>query len=289
MSSNRPRSFKHALQSSGAFSEEELSRMTRAFEIIGDIAIVEIPEGFESKANDIGYALLSLYPNVRVVARKASPVQGELRTRKLEVIAGEDRTVTEHKENNIRLRVDVEGVYFSPRLSGERLRVAQQVKPGENVLVLFAGVGPYPVVIARMQPTAHVVSNELNELGTKYALENMRLNKIEDRVEVVGGDARKLLHEPRFAKWADRVVMPLPESADQFLDDVMLVARPGCVVHFYAFGPSAKGEDPYAASLEKIEAACKKAKRNFEVLNKQECGTYAPRIARIVMDFKLLD
>jgi tRNA (guanine37-N1)-methyltransferase len=275
----RPRSLKAALEASGALAKDELARVQRAFEIIGDIAVVEIPEGLEKKAGAIGRALLALYPNVKVVAKR-SPFQGELRTRPLEVIAGERRLTTLHVENSVRLRVDVARVYFSPRLSSERLRVAKQVRPGENVLVLFAGAGPYSVLIAKLQPTAKVASVELNPVATPLALENVRLNKVAGRVEVIEADARAVCREPRFAGWADRIVMPLPERAGEYLADALLALKPGGTVHFYAFGAD------YGPSLRTIEKACAHAGRKCEVVNKRVCGTYAPRVARLVVDFR---
>ena len=285
--SKRPRSFKDALAKSRALSKKELVLLPRAFDIIGDIALLEIPDELLKKSKKIGEALLKFYPNVKVVARKTSAVKGELRTRSVEVVAGENRTVTEYKENGIRLKVDVENVYFSPRLANERLRLARLVKPGENVLVLFAGVGPFSILIAKMQPTTHVVSVELNPAATPLVLENIRLNKVAGRVEAIEGDAAAVLQEARFQKWADRIVMVLPERAHEFLEGALKAAKSGCTIHLYAFGSVKAGADTYGPSLRAIEEACEKAGRKFEVLYKGECGTYAPRIARLILDFRV--
>lgn len=284
MAGQRPRSLRAALEEGGSLSKSELELAQRAFDVVGDIAIVDIPEALLPKARAFGEALLSLYPNVKVVARKASAVRGELRTRSLEVIAGERRTVTEHHENGVRLRVDVENVYFSPRLSSERLRIARLVKPAENVIVLFAGVGPYSVTIAKLQPSARVVSVELNPEATPFVLENISLNKVAGRVEAIEGDARSVVREARFRGWADRIVMVLPERAHEFLEDSLAALKPGGIVHIYGFG-SSKAGDQYAQLLKEIARACAAAGRKFEVLRKGECGTYAPGVARIVIDF----
>ena len=142
-----PHSLKEALSSK--FSEEELRHLTKAFDIIGDIAIIEIPDELVSREKEIAEAIMQVHRNVKVVAKKLGGMTGEYRVRPLKIIAGENRTETEYHENGCRMRFDVAKTYFSVRLSHERERIAAQVKDGENILALFAGVGPFPLVIAR--------------------------------------------------------------------------------------------------------------------------------------------
>ena len=145
------------------FTKTEVNHLCKAFDVIGTIAVVELPEGFDKgKAAAFAQALMAVHPRVKTVARKAGATGGKFRVRPVEVIAGEKTTRTVHVEGGCKYVVDINKAYFQPRLSFERERIAGRVKRRENVLVLFAGVGPYAIAIAKKKPKAHVVAVELN-------------------------------------------------------------------------------------------------------------------------------
>lgn len=173
-------------------SETELARLKTAFDVIGDIAILEIDEELRVKEKFIAETLLNCHKNIKTVLRKDSAHEGEFRTQKFVYLAGEDKKVTVHKENDTRLRLNVEDVYFSPRMATERKRICGQVKNGENILVLFSGCGPYPCVIGRNTEARQVVGVEINPEGHRYAVENVRLNKLKNTF-VFQGDAREVM------------------------------------------------------------------------------------------------
>ncbi|MFN4133286.1 MAG: class I SAM-dependent methyltransferase [Candidatus Hadarchaeales archaeon] len=139
----------------GKLSSGEIS-MLRAFDLVGDIAILKIPEALLPKKKEIGRALMEVHPHVKTVLNQTTPVSGKFRTRELEVIAGETRTVTIYRENGCLFKVDLAAAYFSPRLSTERMRIAKEVKSGETVANLFAGVGCYSIVIAKWSQAAKI-------------------------------------------------------------------------------------------------------------------------------------
>ena len=178
----------------------------------------------------VARALLDQLKNVRVVMEQQGGIEGEFRLRKLRHLAGEKRTLTTHRENGCAFRVDVARCYFSPRLSTERLRIAQETKRKERVLNMFAGVGPYSIPIAKLAG-ASVTSCELNEVAAKLHEENNRINKVEPLVFVVHGDAAEL---PSMVKGKfDRVIMPLPSEADRFLPTALEMSKKGAVIHYY--------------------------------------------------------
>ena len=174
---------------------------------MGDIAIVRLSEFKAREKKRAAEALLSELKNVRVVMEQEGGIEGEYRLRRLNRLAGEKRTMTVHRENGCAFRVDVARCYFSPRLSTERLRVAEQVGPRELVLNMFAGVGPFSILIAK-RAGARVESCELNSLAAELHEENNRLNKVERLVSVRNADAAELpeLTESMFV----RILMPLP-------------------------------------------------------------------------------
>ena len=158
-----------------------------SFDIVGDIAIFQTD--ISKKEAE---ALLKEHNNLKVVCKKTKKYSGRYRLPKLKVIAGEKRKETEYKENNARLKLDVEKCYFSPRLANERLRIAKLVKENESVLVMFSGVGVYPLVIAKNSKPKIVYGIEINPIAHKYALENAELNKV-GNVKLFKGDVKTVL------------------------------------------------------------------------------------------------
>ena len=255
-----------------------------SYDIVGDIAVLEIPDNLKPKEKEIADALLRTNVNIKVVLRKESGMEGEYRVRRFAFLAGEKRTETSYVEHGVRMRRDLAKVYFSPRLSHERGRISGKVGPGETVLVMFAGVGPFALVIAKKQNDARVYGIELNPDAVRYFEENIGLNGMDGRVEAVLGDVRKVVPE-RFAGIADRVLMPLPKSAEDFLDVALLAAKKGGVVHFYTFVNRAEGK---GAAERKVLEAGKKARRKIEILESREVRPFSPSTVQIVVDFKAL-
>lgn len=244
-----------------------------SYEVIGDIAIVE-----QADAERVGFALLATCKSIRSVITPISDVAGEFRTRKFRKVAGESRTFTVHKEHGLLYRVDLEGAYFSPRLGTERLRVAKQVKSEHVVIDMFAGVGPFALLLAKKG--SRVIAIEKNSVAAKYLKENVQLNKL-CNVEVFEGDASKLA--VRFERQADHVVMNLPHSAYRFLKSAITAAKDGGVIHYYSIAPE---EDLYC-DIKLIEDGAKQLDANIDVLYRGIVRSYAPRRYNVAIDFKV--
>ena len=212
-----------------------LASLPRALDIIGDIAIIEIPPELKAHQNLIGEAILAKYKNVRTVLAKVGAVSGTYRLREFEIIAGEQKTATVYKEYGCQYHVDIARMYFSPRLSHEHNRVASLVQKGETVVDLFAGVGPFSVLIAKKKADAKVYAVDINPEAIEFLKRNIRLNRVENRVIPILGDARQVIEERRLGV-ADRVIMNLPEKAMEFIDAACRAIKPsGGIVHYYAF------------------------------------------------------
>jgi len=267
---------------SDVLTKEELENLITSYDVVGDIAIVDVPEELQKKEMKIADAILKTNKHIKVVAKKLGKVESEFRIRPLKVIAGENRTETTHMEHGCRMRLDIGKVYFSIRLSHERKRIAEQVRPFENILVLFAGVGPFPLVIAKKQSNTKIIAIELNPEAVKYMKENININRTKNIV-VEEGDARKVVLD-KYKGFADRIVMPLPRSADKFLDVAFSGARDDCTVHIYGFAPI---ENPYADIEKRIIDEAKKAGAKVEILNKKIVRPYAPKVVQVVIDFRI--
>lgn len=270
----KPSNLYEALE--GRLTQKELAIAPRAFDTVGDIAIIEIPEELAKKEKLIGRALLALNRHIKVVAKKAGAHTGVYRTQKLKVIAGEKRKETVCRENNVFLKLNAETCFFSPRLSAERKRVADLVKANEDVLVMFSGVAPYCCVIARNSPVREVYGVEINPIAHKYALENAKLNKL-NNVKLFCGDVREIA--PKLGLKFDRIIMPLPKDAGRFLDVAKLAAKEKAVVHFYEILDT---RDFPGKCMEQIRKYFPRAK----LLKAVKAGDYAPGMIRGCVDFR---
>ncbi|OQX18052.1 MAG: hypothetical protein BWK75_06965 [Candidatus Altiarchaeales archaeon A3] len=261
-------------------NNDEIKLMPRAFDVIGDIAIIEIPSELEAKKKEIGKAILN-FKHIKVVAAKAGIFEGEYRTRKLEIIAGEDRKETIHKEIECRYLLNVEEVYFSERLGNERIRIARQVKENEKILVMFAGVGPYPVLIAKTmkmkKENVEIYAIELNPVGYKYMVENVRLNKV--NIKCISGDVK--VETSKLGLKFDRIVMPLPKDAGNFLETALNAINENGIIHYYGFS------DNKEIFAEEVKKQCEYYGYNAEILETVACGAFGPRVDRVCVDLKI--
>jgi tRNA (guanine37-N1)-methyltransferase len=219
----------------GKLQPDLLAMVPQAFDIVGDIVITEIPQQLKEHQQLIGEAIMQTHPSVKAVLGKAGDVSGVFRVREYAFIAGEHRTATVHREFGCSYHVDVAKAYFSPRLSHEHKRVAAKVQAGEVVADLFAGVGPFSVLIGKKCPEAKVYGVDLNPDAVELLKLNVRANKVEGNVFPVYADAREIA-SAQLKGVADRVIMNLPETAIDFLDAACnAIKSAGGIVHFYGF------------------------------------------------------
>lgn len=212
-----------------------LATLPRAMDFIGDIAIIEIPPELEAYKADIGNAILKANKNVRTVLAKAGAVTGTYRLKKFAVIAGEPKTETVHREYGCKFYVDLAKAYFSPRLSYEHNRVSSMVNNGETVIDMFAGVGPFSILIAKTHENVKVHAIDINPDAVALLKRNIWLNRVEEKVHPILGDARQIIKQ-KFRNSADRIIMNLPEKAIEFVDAACEALKPeGGTIHLYSF------------------------------------------------------
>ncbi len=254
-------------------TKKELSSVPSSFDIIGDIAIFNnLSPQLKKREKLIAETLMSLHTNIRTVAKKSGKFSGKLRTPKITIIAGEKKKETTYKENNCLFRLNIEKCYFSPRLSSERLRIANAVKKGESVLVMFSGVAPYPCVIAKNSRPKEVYGIELNKSAHKYAEENVKLNKIKNMF-LIQGDVKKIM--PKLSKRFDRIIMPLPKDSPTYLDMALKKIKPKGTIHLYLF-----------AKEEEFKQIIQVYRKKFSSVKLTACGFYSPYVHRICLDLR---
>ncbi len=209
--------------------------VSKSFDVIGDIAVVELSPTAEPYEKNIAEALMEVHKNVKTVYSKAGPIIDNQRLRPLHHVLGADRTETIHKELGCRFKIDISKAFFSPRLSAEHKRVAEQVRPGECVVDMFAGVGPFSILIAKRLNDVQIHAIDANPEAAKLIGENARMNEVQDRITVWAGDARVVVKN-NLSGIATRVIMNHPSQAEEFLEPACEgLRRDGGIIHYYTF------------------------------------------------------
>jgi len=270
--------------------EDKVALAVRGFDIVGDIAIIRVPEPLEKERFLLGQALLRSLPHVKTVLRQVGAVKGDFRTRKLEWLSGEHRTDTIHREHGCIFEVDLAKTYFSPRLLYERARIAKLCSSSssqEEVLNMFSGVGCFSIMIAKRSSKAHVYSVDLNPEAIRYHVRNVKLNKVKGRITVVFADARQAA-ESLFRGCAHRVLMPLPEKAYAYLEPALAAIGPdGGMIHYYDFVHAYKNEDPVEKIISKVVEKLNAQSRNFSMQYGRVVRTIGPNWYQVVVDIKI--
>jgi tRNA (guanine37-N1)-methyltransferase len=251
-----------------------------SFDTIGDVGIIRLEDELVPHAEEVGRALRQVYPRLRVVAMDRG-VKGDFRVRELVVVAGEGGLETEHLEYGLRLMVDPGKVYFNPRLANERRRVASLVRPGELVVDMFAGVGPFAIMIAKYSHATTVFAIDVNPDAIHYLRENIEVNKVSNVVPLEG-DSRNVIFD---LPCADRLVMNLPHSARDFYADALTRLSFGGTMHLYHICDRSEMDEVTEGLVSEAMGMGVKV----EVERCEELKTYSPSASVFALDLRLLD
>ena len=257
----------------------------RSFNILGNLAVVNFSDKIKLKdKKTFAKEILKKNHNIKTILEKSGKFSGRLRKMKTKYLAGEKNKEVLYRENNCVFRFNIDTTYFSPRLSNERKEIASLIKKNDEVLVMFAGVGPYSICIAK-NSGAKVYSNEINREANKYAELNIKLNKVRDKVELISGDITKVVKELENKKQKfSFIVMPRPRLKETFLKEAFLLSKKGTRIFYYDF---CKIEDENKI-IEKIKNEAKKARKKIKILKIKQAGEIAPYKIRIRIDFEVL-
>lgn len=211
-------------------TKKDVKLIPRAFDVVGDLLIFsDFPKELKKKEKLIGEYLLKKHKRIRTIAKKTKKYSGKYRTPKLKILAGDKNLETIHVESGIKLKINPEKAYFSPRTGTERLRVAKQTKK-EDVLVMFSGVAPFPLVISKHSKAREIYGIEINPKAHKYAKENLKLNKISN-IKLIKGDVRKVMPKKKF----DKIIMPHPSDSEKHLKLALNHLKPKGKIYLYVF------------------------------------------------------
>ena len=258
-------------------TSDEIEALRTSFDTIGDIVILEIPDDLIDKKQKIGDAALE-FTKRRSIYMKKSAIKGTTRIRDLEFLSGIDDSVTIHKEHGARLKLDVRQVYFSPRLATERKRVMESVNDGEEILDMFCGIGPFPIVIARNK-NVDITAVDINSKAIKYLDENIQLNKLKVNIKTYCGDIGEV--SKSFNCKFDRIIMNLPGLAYTFLDLAVDLIKDGGIINYYEFS------DSYEQGIKRLKSACLKKNKNVEIINCRKVKSTSPGEWHVAIDGKV--
>ncbi len=261
-----------------------------SFDIIGDIAILSLPDELRPQRHSLASLLQQRLPYVATVLEQIGSTTGDFRTRQLEWIGGEKKTCTVHRESGCSYLVDLALTYFSPRLSYERTRVARLVaskSKQEIILNYFSGVGCFSILAAKMAPRSIVYSMDINPHAIRCMLTNVRANAVCGRVIPIHGDSQKI-SQMFFTGVADRVLLPLPERSLLYVATaVSCIKREGGMIHLYDFAEAPDGCDPPQVVAEKIPAVLRATARPFAIRHKRVVRSVGPRRYLVALDIEI--
>jgi len=261
-----------------------LASLPQAIDFVGDVAVLEVPPELEGYKGIIGEAILKTHKRVRTVLAKSGAVEGVYRLREFEVIAGVSKTETLHKEHGCVYHVDLARAYFSPRLSYEHHRVALEVRDGETVVDMFAGVGPFSILIAKRHKDVRVYAIDINPYAVHYLKKNIAANHVQEKVTPILGDVEEVVDE-RLTGIADRVIMNLPERAVEYVNvacEALKIERG--VMHYYVF---TSAPDPLEAARVRLTEAVKQSNRHLKILLARIVRATAPFTWQVAVDAEI--
>ncbi|WP_455392942.1 class I SAM-dependent methyltransferase [[Eubacterium] cellulosolvens] len=257
---------------------ELTQQLPRSYDIIGSIAILKLPLGLTAYGKQIGEAIIRAHKNIHTVAVDKG-VKGMQRVRNMEIIAGEPQTETMHKEYGVRLLMDIMKVYFSPRLSTEHYRITKLVQPGEIVLDMFAGIGPFSIMIAKHSKAKRIFSIDINKHAIEYLIKNIDLNKVFNIFPMEGAVEEMIKRIPK----VDRIIMNLPMSGNEHLPEAFAVLKNTGTIHYHEMLPCQELQQ------RKMSLAEISKHHGFEIiaLHEHNLGSYSPSINHYCFDLLL--
>ena len=261
-------------------------KIPSSYEIIGSkekaVAIVEIPEDLQKNEKEIANQILTRHKNVKSILKKVTERKGVYRKREYKLLAGDVDTEVIHKEHYCKFKLNPKLVYFSPREGTERLRIANQGKPKETIMLMFAGIGAYAIIIAKKQPKLNkIIAVEINPHAYEYMEDNIRINKMGSKIFPVLGDV-KIKCKDWYGK-CERVIMPLPHEAWKFLGIAFKCLKFHGQIHMYIIEREEKVEDKVKSIIDRFSKKIKR-KTSYKI---KKVLPYAPRTYKYRVDIKL--
>lgn len=245
-----------------------------SIDFIGEIAIIKLKDC--ENVEDVAHAIMEANRHIKTVCIDRG-VKDDYRIRDIKIVAGEENTETIHTEYGVKMKMDISKVYFSPRLAGERMRIAKQVGNKDIVIDMFAGIAPFGLIIAKYAKPEKIYAIDKNPYAIKYAKDNVRINKMEDIIEVKEGDAEKIIQK---LPYANHIIMNLPHKSFYFLPYAI---RRGKIIHYYEILEKNRIDD----RVKDIKNLAEKENYEAEIKDVRIVGSYSPSKLKFGIDIEI--
>jgi len=282
----------------GKIPDKYLELIPKSYDIVGNIAIIEFDKliniddmEFTDYKQKVAKGIPSVNKNVKTVYEKKSQIKGKYRLRELEILYGDDKSETTHKENDCIFKLDVKNTYFSPRLVFERRRIASaRIQDDEIIVDMFAGVGTFSIQIAK-EKNVKIYAFDVNPIAYQYLKENVELNNLKGEIIPNSIDVKDLIVPKNqlgqfLCNKASRIIMNLPEDSIKFIDVAcFLMKKSGGIIHFYQFSEK---PDPIEKTRENLEVELTRFNWEIEsVIDSKIVKHYSPKSELVVVDLKI--
>ncbi|ASJ17348.1 hypothetical protein A3L04_09840 [Thermococcus chitonophagus] len=255
---------------------ELVSLLPKRWVKIGDVLLLPLRPELEPYKHRIAQVYAEVI-GAKAVLRKGH-IHGETRKPDYELLYGKD-TVTIHVENGIKYKLDVAKIMFSPANVKERVRMASIARPDELVVDMFAGVGHLSLPIA-VHCKARVIAIEKDPYTFKFLVENIHLNKVQDRMTAYNMDNRDFPGKDI----ADRILMGYVVKTHEFIPKALEIAKNEAIIHYHNTVPEKlMPREP----LETFKKIAREHGYEVEKLNELKIKRYAPGVWHVVLDLRV--
>ena len=260
--------------------EKYKDNLAKGYDILGNIAIIK-SELNKNEELEVAKEILNFNKQITTVVAQMGAVSGKYRLRKFRYVSGIKTFISNYRESGCLFKFDIRKTFFSNRLSYERERINSQVKENENICVMFAGVGPFAIEIAKKHKSTHIVAIEMNKNAVKYMEDNIIINKTPN-IKAVLGDVR--IQSKNYKGFADRIIVPMPKSSIEFLDQILEVSKKKAIVHIYLFGDK---ESVFNETRRVLKTHAKNNNYTVKILLERVVRPYSKNEIEVVVDYRI--
>ncbi len=270
--------------------ENYMELLPSGFQNIGEIIIINLNSKLKNYKKIIGEAILELFPRIKTICNKKGIIIGKYRKPQIEIIAGKKNTEAITQEYGCYYKFDVRKTMFAKGNINERVRIAKQVNQNEIILDMFAGIGYFTVPMAKLASPKIIYSIELNPVSFKYLNENIKLNKIQKKVQTIKGDCSKetLALVKKLGRFADRIVMGYLPPPKKFIKFAMRAIKKDGVMHYETIMYEDKLKQETEENLALIKKEAKKQNLDVQLLSVNYVKAYRPKVNHYVLDVKII-
>ena len=267
-------------------SEDLLEILPSGFQATGDIALLNLKPELLKYKKEIAQAFKEIFPRFKTICNKTGEIKGTFREPQIEILLGKE-TEAINKESGCLFKFDVTKLMYSKGNQSEKRRIASQVKPGEVIVDMFAGIGYFTLPISKLAKPKLVYSIELNPNAFYYLNENLKLNKI-NNVKTFNADSRVQVEELiKQGVKADRVVMGYLPEPKEFLEQAMKIVKNKGIIHYEAI-VNEKEHDKSVKEIEsRIKMAAEKLKKQIKIIKINKVKDYAPHLSHCTFDVQI--